>query len=131
MEPRGPSSFNPVILRENISLLSLFPGAPSGPKQNDLEQFKRNSNDLDRHRLTIEQERDLADNLAFLAATTDDPLKVTAVAIEESSSDSDITIRLAVNSGKIDKVQIGFENIFRLLKETSLNGGTSETILDP
>ncbi|KAI1932524.1 hypothetical protein LOZ66_006845 [Ophidiomyces ophidiicola] len=61
------------------------------------------------HCLSTSREKDIASNLAFLSARTDDNSMVMAVCIEEHSSKEGVTIRIASNAGDLSKVLDGFK----------------------
>lgn len=68
----------------------------------------------------FEKECDIVDNLAFISAISDDPTKVTAVCIEEHLDYLGMTVVLAINKGNLESLKEGFERIFSLLHELSL-----------
>ena len=102
-------------LAENIILLWALTETPGEPKECQL----RASNDGARQ-LTVERERQLADDFAFLSATTDDTLRVMAVGLEEDLDQQGMTIRLASNTGDLTEVKEGFENIVQVLEQAAL-----------
>lgn len=103
-------------LLENVNLLCALLDVPS-PYVGENEQPCTAADGG--HRLSFRRERQLAGDFAFLAATTDDPLKVRAVGIEEHRHDSGLTIRVATNSGSLLVVKEGFEYICNILKDLS------------
>ena len=67
---------------------------------------------IDRDRkLTIERETEIVDNLAFLSTSTDDPNRVMAVCLEEDPGHYRLVIRMASNTGILDEVEEGFNEI--------------------
>jgi len=72
--------------------------------------------------LSLRQEQKLAETLAFLAATTDDPAKVSALVVEEMRDGKGMTIRMAVNNGGLQRVKDGFENLARILQSIAMEG---------
>ncbi|KAL9614940.1 MAG: hypothetical protein Q9167_000582 [Letrouitia subvulpina] len=119
MTSKTKTRYDPVTLRENIVLLSMLTKEPSPPSENDLNAFKNAMIGSGERKLSIERECTLVNHLAFLAAITDDPLKVMAVAVEESAVSSSITIRLATNHGDIKQVRDGFCQLAKILEQTS------------
>lgn len=72
--------------------------------------------------LSIYDESDVANNLAFLAAVTDDPSQVMAVCVEERPDYQGMIIRIATNTGELLDVKTGFENIANVLEITTRRG---------
>lgn len=103
-------------LAENINLLWALNETPELPHEcrphHQCPGFKR-------RQLTIDHERLLADNLAFIAAYTDDNSKVMAVSIEEDMGGNGMTIRLATNTGDISNVVKGFCAIATILQRAT------------
>jgi len=72
---------------------------PTEPNRNRLEDNYDNNEDNDGEQdrdtevkiLTLQQESDLAETLAFLTAFNDDPKKVTAVCVEQDHSGEGLT----------------------------------------
>jgi hypothetical protein len=104
-------------LLQSISLFQMLDGVPEPPKENVLTS-KTDST----HSLSISREREIASNLAFLSATSDNNLRVMAVCIEEHCNGAEITIRVASNTGDLSKVIQGFEKIARVLEEAARRG---------
>lgn len=69
------------------------------------------------HALTLNREQQVAEDFAFLAATTYEKLEVRAVAVEEHIDHSSLTLRIASNSGKLDKVVQGFSELCKILRD--------------
>ena len=104
------------ISRNAVSLRSLdpIPGVSKHyelPPENNSSQF-----------MSIERERDIVSNLAFLAATTDDPLRVSAVCLEERPDNQGIVIRIASNNGDLLEVREGFRRIAGALECAASQG---------
>ncbi len=72
--------------------------------------------------MSLQREKEVAESLAYLASWSDDPAHVVAVCTEESSGRDGITIKLAVNSGSLDKVIEGFQKMARILEKTARKG---------
>ena len=70
--------------------------------------------------LPFEREKQLADDLAFISATTNDSRKVMAVGLEECPTENRLTIRLASNTGDLSKVRAGLEGIAKTLERAAL-----------
>lgn len=73
-------------------------------------------------RLSISREKEIASNLAFLSATSDDSLKVMAVCVEEHSNGEGITIRIASNTRDLSAVTAGFRMVGEVLKQAARRG---------
>jgi hypothetical protein len=104
-------------LMETITLLWTLKDIPGTPKENNLPVDGPSM-----RQLTIERERSIVEILAFLSATTDDPLKVMAVCVEESSGHDCLTIRLATNTGDCSDVEAGFRNMAKVLERSTKRG---------
>ena len=110
-------------MAENITLLQLLGSEPGEPGENE---FRNGSEDPSGRQLSLEKERDLVDNLAFLSASTYDPHRVTAVCVEEDPSGKSLTIRMAVNRGNLDEEKRAFRGIARIMERIAQQGWPSE-----
>ena len=117
-----------LILRENITLLQMINKEPVKPTENNLASFKESADNSRVRAFTIEREKNLADCLAFLAATTDDPTKIVAVSIEEHVGGHGFTIRLAANSGELEDVLSGLRKIADELESFASNSRNLLTV---
>ena len=90
-------------LRDSISHLQKLNEVPERPKENILVSRVNST-----HRLSISRENEIAGNLAFLSATSDNSLKVMAVYIEEYLNGEGLIIRIASNTGDLLAVTSGF-----------------------
>lgn len=102
-------------LVENITLLWTLCEVPGQPKEDDVH----GGHDEGRQ-LSQDREMQLVDIFAFISTTTDDPLRVMAVCIEEKPEKNGMTIRLASNTGDLSHVTQGFNGIARTLEQASL-----------
>ncbi|KAK4192787.1 hypothetical protein QBC35DRAFT_202607 [Podospora australis] len=94
MPPKNQSRL-PLSCAEDITLLSQFTSAPSGPQAN---QTIHSQSLFDPGRvLPFECEVSLASTLAFLAGISDDPGHVTALCVEELAGRQGVRILLAIN----------------------------------
>ena len=105
-------------LMENITLLRTLNEIIKPPKENVIPRNDEQS----WMQLPIEREKTIADLLAFLSATHDDNLKITAVCIEESQDHNHLTVRISSNTGDSSYVKDGFEDIARVLEKASSRG---------
>lgn len=104
-------------LRKSIDSLYRRHKVPEAPTKNTINP------ETDQTRsLTFSQEKDIASNLAFLSATSDDSRKIMAVCVEEHSSGEGITIRIASNSGDLSAVKAGFIKVGEILEQAARRG---------
>jgi hypothetical protein len=68
------------------------------------------------YRLTVSREQEIASNLAFLSATTDDSLQVIAVCIEERLDGNGSTIRIASNTRDLTALTSGIRRLANALE---------------
>lgn len=109
---------NQLLLKrvvENATLLWTLTNIPEQPRV-----FKSYASKDRTRRLTVERERHLADDLAFLAAYKDD--MITAAGVEEDLDGKGITVRIASNTGGFSSVKEYFTKIARLLERATLRG---------
>ena len=105
-------------LQQSISLLQGLNEVPELPKENDPVSKGDTT-----HRLSISREKEIASNLAFLSAISDNSQRIMAVCIEESPSGDGITIRVASNMGDLSVVTRGFEMLGKSLEQAARRGG--------
>ena len=108
-------------IQENIILLSLLnrePGAPCTARLDDFASHET-AQDTPIHYVPLNREYEIAECLAFLSGTTDDPKKVTALSIEENEGGSSLVIRIATNSGVDDKLWCQFQTMAKTLQTAS------------
>ena len=102
-----------------IILLYKLNQVPERPAKYDLFQdgntIERSSNRV----LSLKHEKDLAEALVYLAAATDDPRKIVALYVEEGAEHECLYIRMAVNNGRLDKVQESFSKLGSILEEVA------------
>ena len=102
---------------ETITLLWTLNEVPEDPKENTPPLQAQST-----QQLTLEHEIAITEFLAFLSVTSDDSLKVMAVCIEEGHDHSSLIIRLASNTGDCSDAEIGFNQVARILEQSSLRG---------
>jgi hypothetical protein len=115
--------WNSSVIREQIlqkiSLLAILESVRDHPKQHTLisPPGRRSS-------LTIEQEREIVSNLAFLSSRSKNSKRVVAIGIEEDHDGQGMVIRLAVNGGDkdISHTEEGLKQISILLEQASRRG---------
>jgi hypothetical protein len=91
------SSVTREHLLQKISLLAILASVRDHPKQHVLI-----SPPGGRSSLTIEQEREIVSNLAFLSSRSKNSKRVVAIGIEEDHDGQGMVIRMAVNGGDKD-----------------------------
>ena len=122
MDPLSWGGVSRKMLMENITLLWLLNQEPERPAENTLPQHLLEETESTSRQLTIERERDLVDNLAFLSASSDDPGKVMAVCVEENQGTEGLTIRMATNTGDLEGVEERFTRIATVLERAAAKG---------
>ncbi|KAH8671923.1 hypothetical protein BGZ60DRAFT_527361 [Tricladium varicosporioides] len=108
------STITPEHLRQSIRILKNLNEVPEPPKEHILVIDTNSA-----HQLSIERENEIASNLAFLSAASDDNNRVMAVCIEEHPSGDGITIRIASNSGDFSEVINGFKRLATILEKAT------------
>ncbi|QSZ33466.1 hypothetical protein DSL72_005034 [Monilinia vaccinii-corymbosi] len=87
-----------------------------------------------KYHLLHEEEQHLADYLAFLAQTSPDPFRVSAVTIEESSTPPSLCIRLAANKTPASTTVTGLRSCLNTVEEFARTGtnrdGHESTLLN-
>jgi hypothetical protein len=68
------------------------------------------------------REREVACNLAFLSATSNDSLNVMAVCVKEHCNRRGITIQVALNTGDLSAATAGFIRLARALEHAASRG---------
>ncbi len=104
-------------MRENITLLRTVTETPEEATANPAPESYPSARIL-----SFEREKELVDNLAFLSSTKHDPLKVTAVCVEEDAAQNMLIVRLAANTGDFEDLQPGFNKLAKLLEHAALRG---------
>ncbi len=104
-------------LQQSISNLRQLDELPEIPRDNLVNP------EIDSARqLSVVREKEIACNLAFLSATSDDSLNVMAICVEEHCNGRGITIRVASNTGDLSAVMVGFTRLARALEHTASRG---------
>lgn len=112
------SQINPQQLQQAIDCLHRLNKVP-GPATKD---FTVSVNDSTQYSLPLSREIEIASNLAFLSATTDNSLRVMAVCVEERSSGSGMTIRVASNTGDLIEITKEFRKLAGILEQAARRG---------
>lgn len=104
-------------LLNSIASLGEVSRVPEAPIENTI------GSRLDSNRcLSFPREREIASNLAFLSATSDNYLKVMAVCVEEHSNGEGLTIRIASNTGDLSAIRDGFSELAMILEKAARRG---------
>lgn len=111
-------------LVENVTMLWTLNDLPEQPKDNTVG---RESDET--RQLPPERERQLAENFAFISASTDNMRRVMAVCVEEDSDKEGITIRLASNTGDLSRIKGQLDGIAKTLETAALRGVTGNAEL--
>lgn len=74
------------------------------------------------HHLSVSREQEIASNLAFLSATTENGLRVRAVCVEERADGRGATIRIASNTGDLTDLTSGIRKLTKLLEQAARRG---------
>lgn len=104
-------------LEQSISRLRQLDQLPEIPRENLVILH-----DDPTHVLGVDREREIASNLAFLSATTDDSLKVMAVCIEEHRNRKGCTVRVSSDSGDFSMLMDGFRRLARVWEQAAQRG---------
>lgn len=108
--------------RNIIELEKVSKEVPRDPKVYTLDNWlARGTRSVDmEHILPFHVEQQLADDLAFIAASQEGVKAVSAVGIEELDKHSGLIVRLAANDVIPDDVPTTFESMFRILKQCAM-----------
>jgi hypothetical protein len=103
-----------------IFLLHLLNDTLEKPSDNSIEEpsIHRTSTRV----LSLRQEKELVEILAFLSASTDDPGKVVALCVEENQNGNALIVRMAANNGSLVNVKEGFEKMARIHERAATQG---------
>lgn len=104
-------------LAASISELERLNPVPHIPKEHDLLVSSS-----DRKHLSLQWERQIVNNLAFISATTKDPSRVMAVAVEESLETESMVIRLTSNTGDLSHIVKEFQDLAGILMQAARRG---------
>jgi hypothetical protein len=117
METLWGSKITRSQLQQSISNLRQLDELPEIPRENLVNL------EIDPTRqLSVVREREVACNLAFLSATSDDCLKVMAICVEEHRNGKGITIRVASNTGDLSAVTSGLVKLAKILEHAAQRG---------
>ena len=119
----------PRRLLQKITLMWMLNQIPGDPVEYDLSEkyFQRAARQGTKEaasvertrRLHLNQEQEIADSIAFISATSDDPLNVMAVGLEEHVNGIGMTIRFASNVGEMHTFEHDFRSLIQRLVDVS------------
>jgi hypothetical protein len=104
-------------LQQSIHNLWRLSEVPQAPEENCL--FNEQPS---KYHLSILREQEIASNLAFLSATTDEGLRVMAVCLEERPDGRGITIRIASNTRDLTALTSGMRRLADVLEQAARRG---------
>jgi len=111
-----------IVCAEDISLLSLLHSVPTPPSRNPLEVRPHHKQG---YTLSLNEERQLVEALAFLANDQEDTNHIPALCVQEKPKLSSLNILLAVNrtgwqdgDQNLRRLIQGFNKIFALLADS-------------
>jgi hypothetical protein len=113
------SSIDRERLLQRLSLLAMLESARDSPKEHVLvSRSDRESS------ITVDQEREVASNLAFLSSRSKNSKRVVAIGIEEDPDGQGMVIRMAVNGGDKDipHLEDGLKQVSTILEQVSRRG---------
>ncbi|KAI9881003.1 MAG: hypothetical protein M1830_009497 [Pleopsidium flavum] len=103
--------------RDNVNKLTRLPNSvPKDPRVYTKEDWLGRGNQEESRTFPFEVERQLADDLAFIAASEEGGRRVSAVTIEEDKG-AGLIVRLAANKGAPEAVSASLEKIFAVLQQ--------------
>lgn len=108
-------------LLQKISLLATLGPIGDGPRRHNLTA----QTDI-RRSLTVEQEAEIVDNLAFLSYRRKDSQNVTAICMEENEDGEGMLVRLAVNGGALSQIACGVREICMILEQIARRSKVSQ-----
>ena len=94
-------------LARNVAVLYALNEVPGRDQACEISETEGDGN----NRLPLLREKELAEDFAFLCATSDSPEEVRAVAIEPQVDGTGILVRVASNTGDLDHVVRGLQAI--------------------
>ena len=117
MTPKGTSHKS---IMEAIASLYMINQCPESPKENQPPQNLTTVSAS--YQLTLQREKEIVDNLAFLSATKNDSNRIMAACLEEAFDHKSCIIRLTSNTGDLNEVVNGFNHMARILERAASRG---------
>ncbi|KAJ9130176.1 hypothetical protein NKR23_g12318 [Pleurostoma richardsiae] len=108
-------------LLQKISLLAMLGGVHEGPREHPLTSAPGQERTL-----TVEQEAEIAGNLAFLSRRRKDSLSVAAIGIEEDEDGQGMVVRLCINGGILSRIEDGVKEMCAMLEQISRQRGSED-----
>ncbi len=107
---------------DNVNELTKLPNSvPKDPRVYTKVDWFGRGNQEGSHTFPFEVERQLADDVAFIAASEEGARRVSAVIIEEGNG-AGLTVRLAANEGVPEAVSTSLKEIFAVLQQCANEG---------
>jgi hypothetical protein len=104
-------------LLQRISMLAML-----DPIRDDPRRYSPNASSGPEFNLTIQQEAEFVDNLAFIAYRRRSSQEVTALCMEQDEDQNGILIRMAVNGDRISYIEDGLREICSSLEQIACDG---------
>lgn len=108
-------------LAQNIFLLEKITPLPESPHDNPIPARLQQSESTGRT-LRLDHEQSIVSALSFLSSYTDDPNGVSALCVEEKPGGKGLIINIAANSGDMEELKAGLEEIARILMKEAEDG---------
>ncbi|RDW56603.1 hypothetical protein BP5796_13068 [Coleophoma crateriformis] len=107
------SDITPQQLAQKIASLEKVCKIPGLATENDAADVESS------RYLRPRREKEIADNLAFFSNISGDKRNVAAVGIEEDTDGNGCTFRIAVNTGSVSDLLVGFTGLARILEKSA------------
>lgn len=101
---------------ESATLLWSLDEVPENPKENIP------AGGIGTFNLPVDREKQLADDLAFIASSEDDSKRIVAVCMEEQSNNGGVVIRVASNVGDVENTARNLQRVADSMSEASHRG---------
>lgn len=120
-----------MTLMRKITTIWILNQIPADPAEYDIQSEHVEASDdpiqgglpdAPSRQLNQRQEREIVDSISFLSATSDDPLNVMAVGLEEDLSGNGVALRFASNTGQRSKFEKEMRRLAELLMIVSRQG---------
>ncbi|TLD20894.1 hypothetical protein E2P81_ATG08558 [Venturia nashicola] len=108
-------------LAANIALLGLVTDAPEAPSLTVSTPPRESPTTASLRTIKFKHERLISQNLAFICANSNDPLRIMATCIEEDHPNERLIIRFAANKGTYEELMESMRHIVRILQDESNN----------
>ncbi len=120
MQQTSPNSAAAGPIRDLLIAIGLLYMLNEHPSLPLLEQpsslLEKSDKDVHGRMLSFSDEERLTGAFCFLASTTKDPRKISALCLEESVNSASLTIRIAANWGDLSRVTDGLRKLIAIMK---------------